>query len=192
MKIGFITGPPGSGKDHLSRFIKSIYRATILTTSEILDRSRDVVLPSGETIGAAKDRGEIVQTQIVVKLLKEEIKRQKGELVIVNGFPRDIDQAKFLESEKSFESLVFYLEINNRDICTDRILRSSDRGERKDDSPDKIKSRQDTFERETLPCIKYLKGRGIVPVVTLDGKDSGESNSFLIMKNFLDVKLVKK
>lgn len=191
MKIGFITGPPGSGKDHLSRFLKRIYGATILTTSQILERSRDVVLPSGETVGATKDRGEIVQTQIVIKLLKEEIKRQKGELIIVNGFPRDIDQAKFLESEKSFESVVFYLKVN-RNICADRILRSSDRGKRSDDSPDKIKSRQDTFERETLPGIKYLEGGGMVPVVTLDGRDRGERNSFLIMENFPEVKLVKK
>lgn len=189
MKIAFVTGPPGSGKDYLCGFLKRIYGATILTTSEILERSRDVVLLSDETVGAVKDRGGIVPAQTVIKLLKDEVKRHKG-IIIVNGFPRDIDQAKFLESE-SFQSIVFYIKVN-RNICTVRIMNSSDRGKRSDDSSDKIPVRQDIFDKETLPAIKYLEGGGVVPVVTLDGRARGESNSFLIMKNFLDIKLVKK
>lgn len=181
MRIAFITGPPGSGKDYLCGFLRNNYGAIILATGEILERSRDFILPSGKTVGAVKDRGEIVPAPIAISLLGKEIRRGKRGFIVVNGFPRDIDQARFLESEKDFESIVFYLKVK-KNICADRIINASDRGNRPDDSPDKIFVRQNIFERETLPAVKYLEGGGVVPVVTLDGRDSGEKNSFLVTK----------
>lgn len=187
--IGCGTGRSGSGKNFVLNYVEEQYDLPIITVSEILGRSRDKKAPSGESIGSIMDRGEIVPVRIVLSLLEDEIINSKADKLIINGFPRTIEQASFLETQNEFLPIVFYLNVN-RKTCIDRVLNSpkvGDRGARADDSPEKIIIRQDIFERDTLPAIKYLEGGGIVPVVTLDGRKSREINSFLIIKKLREI-----
>lgn len=183
--IGCLTGRSGSGKNFVSDFIKKQYGWPVLTVSEILGKSRDQETSSGESVGSIMDRGGIVPVRTVIRHLEDEIRNSGENKLIINGFPRTIEQASFLETQNQFKIAVFYLKIK-RNLCISRVLNSAyigGRGIRADDRPDKIEIRQDIFEKDTLPAIKYLQGGGIVPVVVLDGKESAEINVSRIIKS---------
>ena len=133
------------------------------------------------------DRGEIVPVRIVLSLLEKEIESVSGDRIIIDGFPRTIDQASFLETQNEFYPIVFYLKAK-RSLCVNRIINASDRGKRADDDPEKVNTRQDIFERDTLPAIKYLESGGIAPVVTLVGRKSRDVNAYFIVKNIQELK----
>ena len=154
--IGCVTGRSGSGKGFILKFLEKGYGIKILSMSEILSRSRGQPTSPGETIGTIMDRGEIVPARAVLSLLEKEIESVDEGRMIVDGFPRTIEQASFLETQNVFSAVVFYLKVK-RNLCVKRIINASDRGEREDDDPEKIEIRQDIFERNTLPAIKYLK-----------------------------------
>ena len=185
--VGCVTGRSGVGKGFILRFLEKGYGAKILFMSEILSRSKNQLTSSGETIGAIMDRGEIVPVRIVLSLLEKEIESVDANKLIVDGFPRTIDQASFLETQKEFYPIVFYLKAK-RSLCVNRIINASDRGKRADDDPEKVNTRQDIFERDTLPAIKYLESGGIAPVVTLVGRKSRDVNAYFIVKNIQELK----
>ena len=180
--VGFATGRAGAGKGFVCEFVEKEYGIKILSMSKILDKSRNQSTPSGETIGSIMNRGEIVPVRIVLSLLEKEIESVDTDKLIVDGFPRTIEQASFLETQNEFSPTIFYIKAK-RSLCVSRIINAPDRGKRADDEPEKIKIRQDIFERDTLPAIKYLESGGIAPVVTLDGRKSRELNADIIMKN---------
>lgn len=186
--VGCIIGRPGSGKGYVSNFLREQYGVKVVSMSEILSRSRDkTVSNGGEKIGEIMDRGEIVPARTVISLLEEEIESTEESPLLIEGFPRTIEQASFLETQQNgFKAVAFYLKAK-RKLCTGRILNSSDRGKRADDRPEKIDIRQDIFERDTLPVIKYLEtGNDAVPVVILDGRRSRDANAYLIKKVLLN------
>ena len=184
--VGCVTGRSGAGKGFILRFLEKGYGAKILSMSEILSMSKNQLTSSGETIGAIMDRGEIVPVRIVLSLLEKEIESVSEDRMIIDGFPRTIDQASFLETQKEFYPIVFYLKAK-RSLCVNRIINASDRGKRADDELGKIDVRQDIFERDTLPAIKYLEGGGMVPIVTFDGRKPRDVNAYLIMKNIQEL-----
>lgn len=192
--VGCLIGRPFSGKGYVSKYLKCEFDISTLSTSEILGKSKDQVVSeeSNDTIGSIMKRGEIVPARTVISLLVKEMDGLSGDRFIIDGFPRTIEQASFLETQNDFEAVAFYLEIK-RKFCLQRMgdaFKRGDRGSRDDDNPETIVKRHDVFDRETFPVIKYLKKGGIVPVITLNGKKDREFNASIIMKCIADRMLV--
>lgn len=193
--VGCLIGRPFSGKGYVSRYIKCEFDIQTLSMSEILSKSRDQSVGSetpNDTVGSIMKRGDIVPVRTVISLLRKEIEGLDGDRFIIDGFPRTIEQASFLETQNDFEAVAFYLRIK-RKFCIKRMdnaLKLGDRGSRDDDNMKTIIKRHDIFDSETFPVIKYLKKGGIVPVITLNGKKDREFNASIIMKCISDRTLV--
>lgn len=171
----------------MSKYLSGEFGIPTLSMSEILNKSRDESVGSemsGDTVGSIMDKGDIVPVRIVISLLRKEIESVDANKLVIDGFPRTIEQASFLETQNDFEAIAFYLQIK-RKFCIKRMgdaFRLGDRGDRNDDNMKTIIKRHDIFDKETFLVIKYLKNGGIVPLITLNGIKAREFNASIIIK----------
>lgn len=102
---------------------------------------------------------KLVDDQLVVGLLKKKIRGAKSQKYLIDGFPRNIAQAKLLERELKEMDLILNLHVDE-DVLVQRLLERSKTSGRADDNPETIKKRIKTFHDETEPVIEYYKKFG--------------------------------
>lgn len=169
-----IFGPPGAGKGTQANLIKEHYNIPHLSTGEIFRKAIKNKTELGKKVTSILDAGELVPDEIVVELVKEELRKEKyDDGYILDGFPRTVAQAqaydKFLKDQG--ESLYAFILLRvPQEQLVERIL---SRGEgRSDDSEDKIKTRLEVYWNETLPVQQHYQEQGLVEEI--DGVGSIE------------------
>ncbi len=113
------------------------------------------------------NEGKLVESDIVLKLLIDEMNKQKEAHIVFDGFP--INQQNFEAWNKiTHEKLnaIFYLEVSE-DEMKKRLMK---RNKREDDNENAIKERIKAFNYETKPLIDYFRKRG--QIIILDGMKS--------------------
>jgi adenylate kinase len=98
MRLVFL-GPPGAGKGTQAEKICKEYGIVQLSTGDILRANRRQGTELGKKAQSYMDVGELVPDQIIIDMIKEELK--KPELVngyILDGFPRTVPQAEELDN----------------------------------------------------------------------------------------------
>lgn len=120
MKLIFL-GPPGAGKGTQAEKICKDYNIVQLSTGDILRANRKMGTELGKKAQTYMDAGDLVPDQIIIDMIKEEIKKpelQNGYLL--DGFPRTVPQAEALDAllesmgEKLDTTLV--LEVPNEEL----------------------------------------------------------------------------
>ncbi|KAJ3019364.1 UNVERIFIED_CONTAM: hypothetical protein HDU68_010683, partial [Siphonaria sp. JEL0065] len=157
----FVIGGPGSGKGTQCARIAKEFKLTHLSTGDLLRAE----VASGSELGLfanslMKD-GKIVPKNIIIELLKNAIERDassdsKG--ILIDGFPRAVDQA--IEFERSVSSASFILNFYcPLPILEARLLERGKTSGRADDNLETIRKRFKTFEEESLPVLEYFGDR---------------------------------
>ena len=92
----------------------------------------------------------------------------KDAALMTDGFPRSIEQAKFVEKmmEKYDRDFVIIHYELSREKAIARIMERAKKEWRADDNEESIKVRLAAFENETLPAINYFKEKW--KVITID------------------------
>lgn len=157
MKIVYL-GAPGSGKDTLAKKFEDEYSYTILSTGSIFRKQAS----DGTKLGVmARDRywgkGLLCPDNITNELVKNTVENMNQDSlknIIFNGYPRSVDQAKFLDSITDI-SMVIDLSVDE-DVAVKRLL---SRG-REDDLEGAIRKRFQEYREKTLPISEYYKNTG--------------------------------
>jgi len=144
------------------------------------------------TVKENMSKGELVPDDITIKVLKERLVRKSCEKgFILDGYPRNINQAQALEKFAKIDAIVQLVvpewisveRLSSRRICKKcgevynlRFLKPSRPGvcdkcggelyQRIDDTPKVIKERLKVYERQTQPLLEYYKGK--VPFVEFE------------------------
>lgn len=91
--------------------------------------------------------------------------------LLIDGFPRVIDEAKVLESALNFYSRdsvdIIYLNTPEEVVRTRMITRA-----RPDDTKESIEERLRWYREETLPVVEYYRARAATRVHDIDGTAS--------------------
>ena len=194
-----LLGPPGAGKGTQAQILMDLKKIPKLSTGDML---REAV-SAGTEIGKQADKvmkaGQLVSDEIMVELILDRISKpdcKNG--FILDGFPRTIAQATFLDKvlpnlSKKIDRVI---EIKVEDsILIDRIAGrytcskcghgynkkfkptkkagvcdecgSEEFTYRKDDNPETVAKRLETYHAQTAPLLPYYKNKGIL--VTIDG-----------------------
>ena len=182
-----IIGGPGSGKTTQSRYIHELFDFAHLSTGQILRQSiQNKKLQNWENIQNRMNEGKLVDSDIVLKLLIDEMDKQKEKHIILDGFP--INEENFEAWDKNIREkldAIFYLEITE-DEMKKRLMR---RNEREDDNENAIKERIRAFNYETKPLINYFRNKGKITI--FDGMKTKKELNAELKSEIMNKKLYK-
>jgi adenylate kinase len=198
-----LMGPPGSGKGTQTEKIVADLGFTKISTGDLLREAVKNGTPLGLKAKEFMDSGKLVPDDLVVDLIREKTKGVKGDLIL-DGFPRSLEQAKMLDKilrvDKAIDlqvdeellvkrlterrtckgcNAVFHLEFNppkKAGVC-DKC--GAELYQRSDDSEKVVRERLRTYKDRTLPLTKFYGERGILAVVDGQG-DIGDVYARLV------------
>ena len=170
-------GPQGSGKgtqvEAIGVWLEETTPDTPLLNVQTGMPLRALAGQDGYTASIIKDRieaGKLVPTVLMSALVMQEFVAgmQADSLVVMDGYPRDLTQAKVLDDVLAVYSrqdiIVLFLDVQDEEV-TRRML---DRG-RTDDTEAVIKERLATYHAMTEPLLEYYEERDGATVVRIDG-----------------------
>ncbi|MFT7184078.1 MAG: adenylate kinase [Oceanicoccus sp.] len=192
-------GMQGSGKGTQSKFLADKFGLAIFETGAALRALASDGSELGNKIKGIMEAGNLVSTDVVMEIIADFIhKLPEGQDVLFDGIPRSGDQQEQFDALMQKESLDFkgiLIEISEeealRRLTTRRICSScksvfpvfykGDKCEncdgelttRKDDTPDAIRVRLDTFLEKTVPVIEDYKSRD--KMIIVNGEQSIEA-----------------
>lgn len=187
MKL-IIVGPQGSGKGTQAKKICEKLNIPHISTGDIFRENIKGETELGKLAKSFIDKGELVPDEVTNKIVADALKDKDG--FLLDGFPRNLDQAKFLDSITELDKVI---EIQ---LPTDEVMKrlsgrrtcpvcgeiyhinfkppkiegkcdfdDGDLFQRDDDKPDAIMERLNIYDKQTLPIIDYYKEK----VVSIDG-----------------------
>lgn len=187
--IVILLGAPGSGKGTQSKALAAKYGFTHLSTGDIFRAEIAQKTPLGEKVESFLKNGKLVPDTITVEVVAGKL--EAGQKYLLDGFPRNVDQAqaldKMLRDHKSQVDLVVLLDLpqaealkrqTSRRVCSKcgevyNVLTKAPKNDAKcdkcagdvvqrpDDSEATAKKRLMIFDDLTHPLVAYYKAEGV-------------------------------
>ena len=187
-------GPPGAGKGTQSLLLRERFGLDVISTGNLIREAIHEGTPLGLEVEAHVNAGHLVPDELVRDLANESMAAHKFDRFILDGYPRTPRQARwlteFLDAYKAPLEAVISLNVSDAAIVDRLSNRRINRltGEsyhltyhpppadvdpdlivqRKDDAPDSVKARLETYHRETHPVEAYFCEKGLL--VEIDGE----------------------
>ncbi|KAJ3221237.1 hypothetical protein HK099_003668 [Clydaea vesicula] len=153
--IIFVLGGPGSGKGTQCERLANEFNYTHISCGDLLRAEVATGSVRAEMLQALMKEGQIVPIDVTLELLREAMhktpKSSKG--FLIDGFPRQIDQAHAFESTIAPCKFVLYFECPEV-VLQERLLKRGETSGRSDDNIDTIKKRFSTFINSSYPVIE--------------------------------------
>ena len=126
MKSIILIAPPAAGKGTEAAILKERYNIPHISTGDLLRKASEEKTEEGLEIKEQLEKGNLVEDEIVVKLLRNRILEDDCKNgYILDGFPRTVMQARIYENMlKSINKelgTVIYLDID-KEIAKNRII----------------------------------------------------------------------
>ncbi len=183
-------GPPGAGKGTQAKLLSQRKGFLHLSTGDLLREAVKRQTPLGIKAKEYMDRGELVPDSLIIQLI-EDTMPQNGK-VILDGFPRTVNQALALEEMLKAKgkklSKVFFFDVpdeviidrlSGRRVCSKcsavyhvKYSPSKVDGvcdlcggalvQREDDREEVVRNRLKVYRKQTQPLIEFYQDRGIV------------------------------
>jgi adenylate kinase len=198
-----LLGAPGAGKGTQAAMLVKKTGLVQVASGDLFRHALKQETELGKTAKGYMEKGQLVPDEITIQMVLERLGKpdcQKG--AILDGFPRNIKQAKALdkalaEQSKAIDKAVYIKvsegelikRLSGRWICrvcqapyheTDappKVTGKCDRcgGElyqRDDDKPETVKKRLEVYFAETAPLVEHYKQAG--KLVEVEGEGSAE------------------
>jgi adenylate kinase len=183
-------GPPGAGKGTQAKLLSQRMGFLHLSTGDLLREAVKNQTPLGKRAKEYMDRGELVPDELMVQLIEETMPKDGN--VILDGFPRTVNQALALEEmlkgkgEKISKVLFFDVpdeviidRLSGRRVCSKcgavyhvkynppKVegmcdLCGGSLVQRDDDREEVVKKRLEVYRKQTQPLIEFYQDRGII------------------------------
>ena len=125
MKNVIFIAPPAAGKGTISDYLVNNLSYVHISTGDILRNVSKEDTEIGHNIASLMKEGKFIGDDIILPLFKEELLKVKEKPFILDGIPRNLEQAKFLEQLFLELSVDNYIVINIRieeDLLEKRIV----------------------------------------------------------------------
>jgi adenylate kinase len=195
-----LLGAPGAGKGTQAAMLAEKMGLVQVAPGDLFRKALQQETELGKTAKVYMEKGQMVPDKITIQMMLERLGKpdcRKG--VILDGFPRNIEQAKALdkalaEQSKAIDKAVYIKvsegevikRLSRRWICTacqapyhetdapPKVAGKCDRCgsnlyQRADDKPETVKNRLKVYEKETLPLVNYYKKSGKLVEVISEG-----------------------
>ena len=199
---------PGAGKGTQAQIIEEELAIANVSTGAILREVSKSKSDLGQKVQTYLNSGQLVPDEIIIEMLVKRISKDDcNNGFILDGFPRNIEQAKSLDQAGVSIDLVIYLKILEEQIIERmsgrRIHLASGRSyhttfnppkvdgkddltgedlvQRSDDKPDVIKKRLEVYFNETEPMLDFYKNKDI-QFYEIDASESVKAVTEKILK----------
>lgn len=187
MKL-LIFGPPGSGKGTYSSKIEKRIDVEHVATGDMFREAVKKDMELGNKVEEYLDKGELVPDELVNEVVREKLKEVGMDGFLLDGYPRTVEQAEFLDELVDVDALILLdvtdeiiiKRLSSRRICKEcgevfnELFNPSEKEgvcdkcggglyQRKDDKPDVIRDRIETYEERSEPVVSYFEDK--VPFV---------------------------
>ncbi|MBT4384774.1 adenylate kinase [Candidatus Peregrinibacteria bacterium] len=198
-------GMQGSGKGTQAKRIAEALSLEIFEAGAALRKLSQEDSELAQKVKSIMEAGNLVPTEVVMEIIQDFIsKLPEGKSVLFDGIPRSNDQKEQLDeimnsSGRNFTGILIDIteqealrRLTTRKICTGcKAVYASfydkekceacdgELGTRKDDTPDAIRVRLDTFQAKTLPVIQDYEKEG--KMIKVNGEQSIQEVNDAIM-----------
>lgn len=203
MNLVFL-GPPGAGKGTQAAVVSQALNIPHISTGDMFRKAMREGTPTGLKAKAFIDNGQLVPDYVTIEMVQERLAEADcAGGYLLDGFPRNLDQAKALEGFSQLTAVVdiavedekLIARLSGRRVCpacngTFHITKLADEkvcpdcgGEliqRKDDNPATIANRLEVYHAQTSPLTEYYESKGILKQV--DGALQMEEVTSAILK----------
>ena len=186
LEVLIFLGPPGSGKGTQAEILTKKLNFTHLSIGDLLRENIVNNTDLGKLASKYVKSGELVPDDLIIDLMDSYITELKDESnvsgIILDGFPRTINQATALEN-KIKQLNVSIKAVLNLDIADQEILnRLAGRG-REDDKPELIKNRLKVYRNQTEPLLEFYNERSLLETINGDQSETDVSSTiFNVLK----------
>lgn len=192
-------GPPGAGKGTQAQLLQEHFDLTHISSGDLFRRHVGKRTPLGLRANEYMNKGELVPDEVTIDIVLDKIMSiPDDDGFILDGFPRNPNQAQELETKLAAESRnldkVVHIDVSEpellrrlggRYICRDcqsphaigagedASARTCDRcgGElyqRDDDAPEAVKKRIQVYNDEAMPVLGFYRERGVLVEISGD------------------------
>ena len=174
-----LLSPPGGGKGTLAEQIIQKYNYLHISTGSMLREAKNADTELGKLLRETLGSGKLVSDEIVNEIVENKLKTI-NQPFILDGYPRTIPQANFLETLTEID-LVIFLNVSE-DVIIKRILERGKTSNRPDDlSEEIIRIRLKQYNDETLPLrLYYANQKKLFPIF-------GELSKEMVFKEFENI-----
>lgn len=186
-------GAPGSGKGSTAAKLSSLYNIEHISTGEIFRQEIENQTELGKKFSKIVDNGDYVPDELTNEIVLKKLKNLKllNKKFILDGYPRTINQAKFLKEVFEEDIYVVFLDLptnliierlvfrricptckeiynlknkpsNNGEFCQNHLENPTKLISRKDDSEEAIKKRLKIYNELTKPIIDFYKNENLL------------------------------
>ena len=170
--IGLIFGPPGSGKGTQAAHVEREFKLSHLSTGDILRAE----VARGTEIGKEAERimraGDLVPDDLIIRIVQGILRDPDvSSDVLLDGFPRTLEQAKALDQMLAQEGhkvdFVIAFKVPE-DVLIERLLHRAEVEGRADDTREAITERMHEYKNLTAKVLDHYRKQG-VKVHEIDG-----------------------
>ena len=161
-------GPPGAGKGTQAQVLSETNQIPHVSTGDILRAAVARETSLGNQAKDYMDRGDLVPDTLILDLIQDRLSYEdtaKG--WILDGFPRNVNQAEFLEELLSElgqnADCVLNLEVPD-EVLVERLLARK----RPDDTEETIRRRLKIYHQDTVPVIDFYRQKETLKIVDGD------------------------
>jgi adenylate kinase len=165
-------GAPGAGKGTQAQILAESAGIPHISTGDILRAEVKGQTDLGLKAKSYMDKGELVPDSLILDMIRARLSQpdaSKG--WILDGFPRNVSQAEFLDRLLVEIGQNYDLAINldvPQDRLVERLLNRATIQNRPDDTEDVIRRRLIVYDEQTLPLIDYYRQKGVYREVNGD------------------------
>lgn len=186
-----IFGPPGAGKGTYASRLQSLLGVDVIAMGDIFRAMMKEDSELGRKVKGFVEKGLLVPDAVVNEVLRQRVaKVPTGRGVILDGYPRTVQQAETLEKIIEVDVVMLLMvpdsiiieRLSSRRICKDcgtvyniRFLKPKVAGlcdkcggqlyQRPDDSPEVIKHRLQVYEEQTQPILRLFREKKVPFVI---------------------------
>ena len=164
-KLFLIIGAPGSGKTTDAELIakRHPHKVAHFSTGELLRAEVARGTELGKTIASYVDNGNLVPLNIVINTIVTAIKSTDKDIVLIDGFPRSVEQMtaldEILQKENDVELVNVIEVVVSEEVAKDRVL---GRARGADDNEEVFNNRMDVYTAPLADFQKFYTLKGLL------------------------------
>lgn len=180
MKKVILLGPPAAGKGSQAKRLSKSFSIPHISTGDLLREEISKGTTLGKKLDSIISKGDLISDELMIEMLKDRLNQDDCKTgFLLDGFPRDVQQAKSLEKISPVDVVVLIEAADSklvervlkREMCSQcgKIyglevppikpgvcdLDGAKLNHREDDTMDAITHRLEIYHKQTAPLIEF-------------------------------------